>query len=60
VSRQRPARSDNNLEDFTMIVRPPGRPAAIRVFTDVERAEAEVYAMDSDAVVEPLPLTSPQ
>lgn len=60
MSRQRPTRSDVTLEDITLIVRPPGKPMAIRSFTDAQRAEAETYAADNGAVVEPLPLPYPQ
>lgn len=37
-----------------MIVKPPGRPAEIRVFSDAERVEAEQYAEKMGATVEPL------
>lgn len=59
MNRQRPTRSDATLADFTLIVRPPGRPAAIRVFTDAQRADAESYAAANGAVVETLPLPYP-
>ena len=60
VSRQRPTRTDVTLKDLTLIVRPPGRPAAIRAFTDADRAEAETYAAETGAVVEQLPFQRPQ
>lgn len=58
VVRQQPRSSGAELSDFTLIVRPPGRPADIRVFTDGQRVEAELYAADNEAVVESLPLES--
>lgn len=58
VVRQQPRSSGGELADFTLIVRPPGRPAEIRVFTDGQRVEAEQYAVDNGAVVESLPLES--
>jgi hypothetical protein len=38
------------------MVRVPGQPAALRVFTDAERAAAETYAADTGGTVVPLPL----
>lgn len=60
LNRQRPKRSDPPINDLTLIVRPPGRPADIQTFPDVERADAEAYASANGAVVEPLPLPYPQ
>lgn len=59
-SRQRP-RESAALADLTLIVRPPGKPAEIRVFTDARRAEAEAYAAEfgPDVAVEPLPFAPP-
>lgn len=42
-----------------MLVRAPGRPAAIRVFTDAEAEEANRYATEIGGTVVPLPLSSP-
>jgi hypothetical protein len=40
--RQTPRkRPSAEIKDFTMMVRVPGQPAAVRVFTDAERAEAD-------------------
>lgn len=54
VSRQPPKRAGAKLADLTLIVRPPGRPDAIRTFTDAEREQAETYAAAAGATVEPL------
>jgi hypothetical protein len=42
-----------------MLVRVPGKPAAVRVYTDDERDEAARYAADYGGVVVPLPLSTP-
>lgn len=42
-----------------MLVRAPGRPAAVRVFTDAEAQEADRYATDRGGTVVPLPLSPP-
>ncbi|MGB3484036.1 MAG: hypothetical protein WBB07_17700 [Mycobacterium sp.] len=52
-------RTEIRMEDITLIVRPPGNPQAIKVFTDDTRAEAELYATERGAVVETLPLEQP-
>lgn len=52
--RRAPKRVRVELADLTLIVRPPGRPAQVRAFTDVEHAEAQAYARDTDASVEVL------
>lgn len=46
------ARAD--LGDLTLIVRPPGRPAQTRAFTDAERSAAAAYARETGASVEHL------
>jgi hypothetical protein len=46
-----------HVADFTMVVRVPGKPAALRVYTDEERDEAARYA--TGGVVVPLPLSPP-
>jgi hypothetical protein len=55
-NRHNPTRSPATLADLTLIVRPAGKPQGVRAFTDAERAEAELYAAEHGAVVEPLPL----
>lgn len=47
------------VKDFTMLVRVPGRPGAVRVFTDAEEDEARRYATDTGGTVVPLPLPMP-
>ena len=55
--RQTPRkRAPAEIKDFTMMVRVPGDPAAVRVFTDAERADADTYAADTGGTVVPLPL----
>lgn len=52
-------RTDNaQVSDFTMMVKVPGRPEMIRVFTATEEAEAHQYANDTGGTVVPLPLPS--
>jgi len=50
--RRAPKRGRADLADLTLIVRPPGRPAEIRAFTDAERAEAAAYASETDTHVD--------
>jgi hypothetical protein len=54
ANRQKSSRSPAALKDLTLIVRPPGRPADIQTFTEAERADAELYATETGAPVEPL------
>lgn len=54
ASHQKPGRRPVALADLTLIVRPPQRPAEIRAYTDAERADAELYAAETGAAVEPL------
>lgn len=54
-SRVAPNRIRVPLAELTLIVRPPGRPTAIRAFTAAEFVDAQAYAADSDAPVEQLP-----
>lgn len=57
--RQTPRkRASAEIKDFTILVRVPGDPAAVRVFTDVERADADTYAADTGGTVIPLPLST--
>lgn len=52
--RRAPKRDRAALADLTLIVRPPGRPAQTRAFTDAERAAADAYAQETGASVEHL------
>lgn len=58
---QKPRKRTGNVQvsDFTMMVKVPGRPQAIRVFTAAEDAEARQYANDTGGTVVPLPLSPP-
>ena len=58
---QRPRKRTDHVQiaDLTMLVRAPGRPAAIRVFTDAEADEATRYATSIGGTVVPLPLSPP-
>lgn len=48
------------IADFTVLVRVPGRPAAVRVFTAAEQEEAANYASENAGVVVPLPIPPPK
>lgn len=54
-SRQKPSRGPATLAELELIVRPPGKPFAIRAFTAAERADAELYAAEVGTTVEVLP-----
>lgn len=56
--RQSPRKrsADIGATDFTMMVSVPGQPAAVRVYTDDERDEAERYAAALGGTIVPLPL----
>ncbi|WP_338857894.1 hypothetical protein WDY80_24330 (plasmid) [Gordonia hongkongensis] len=54
TNRLAPKRGRVTLDDLTLIVRPPGRPADIQTFTDDEIAEATTYAKANNAEVEQL------
>lgn len=58
---QKPRRRTEPVDvtDFTMLVRVPGQPDAIRAFTDAENAEAHQYAAETGGTVVPLPLPPP-
>jgi hypothetical protein len=57
---QKPRKPTNaQVSDFTMMVKVPGRPQVIRVFTATEDAEAHQYANDTGGSVVPLPLPPP-
>lgn len=51
--RQQPP-SKHRLADLTLIVRPPGKPKLVKVFTDAERVDAEAYALEHGGTVETL------
>lgn len=55
TSRVAPKRVKATLADLTLIVRPTGRPADVKVFADDENAEAEEYARAIGCDVERLP-----
>lgn len=59
--RQNPSKRAGDLQivDFTLLVRVPGAPAAVRVYTDAESDEAAHYAAEVGGVVVPLPLPPP-
>ena len=59
VQRPRKRANDVQVADFTMLVRAPGRPESIRVFTDAEAEEAKRYATEIGGTVVPLPLSPP-
>lgn len=48
------------IGDLTLMVKVPGQPAAIRVFTATEDAEARQYATEMGGIVVPLPLAPPR
>lgn len=59
VQKPRKRTGNAQVSDFTMMVKVPGRPQAIRVFTATEDAEARQYANDTGGTVVPLPLSPP-
>jgi hypothetical protein len=58
---QRPRKRTNPVDvaDFTLLVKVPGQPAAIKAFTDDEADDARKYAADIGGTVVPLPLPPP-
>lgn len=60
--RQSPRKRNEGLRvaDITMMVRVPGRPAAVRVYTDEEDDQAARYAAESGGTVVLLPLPPPR
>lgn len=56
LSERRPParRRDTKVGDFTLVVRVPGNPSAIRVFTADEAADAVEYAKTTGGAVENL------
>ncbi|ORA42266.1 hypothetical protein BST19_25625 [Mycobacterium bouchedurhonense] len=60
VRQSPPRRSDTvQVSAFTMLVRVPGQPTAVRVFTNDEQDEARGYAAATGGTVVPLPLSEP-
>ena len=61
ASRQSPRKraEDIHVADFTMMVRVPHRPAAVKVYIDAEHDEAVRYAAETGGEVVPLPLSPP-
>lgn len=60
VQKPRKRADDVEITDFTMMVRVPGQPDALSVFTDSQADEAARYAADTGGTVIPLPLEPPQ
>lgn len=54
ADRKTPKRARANVADLTLIVRVPGRPADVRVFTDAEADDAQKYANSVGSTVETL------
>ena len=54
VSRRSTKRRRRHLHELVLIVRPPGRPADIRVFAEDEMEEAATYAAQFDTSIERL------
>lgn len=52
--RRTPKRAKVALADLTHIVRPPGNPVGIRIYASDELDDAQRYATETGAVVEPL------
>lgn len=57
LSERRPPtrRRDAKVSDFTLLVRVPGDPSAIKVFTPEEAGDAAEYATATGGVIEDLP-----
>lgn len=56
VQKPRKRTTPVEVADFTMLVKVPGQPEAIKAFTDDEAEEARKYAADTGGTVVPLPL----
>ena len=54
TNRVAPTRGRVAIGELTLIVRPPGRPAGVRVYTDDEATEAQAYADEVGGPVERL------
>ena len=59
VQKPRKRTTPVEVADFTMLVKVPGQPEAIRAFTADEADEARKYAADTGGTVVPLPLPPP-
>ena len=59
--RQAPRKRADEVRvaDFTMMVRVPQRPAAVRVYIEAERDEAERYAAETGGTLLTLPPSPP-
>lgn len=57
LSERRPParRRDTKVSEFTLLVRVPGDPSAIRVFTPDDADEAAQYAAATGGTIEDLP-----
>ena len=49
-----------HLADISIMVRVPGEPDAVRVYTADEQGEATAYAAENGGVVVPLPVSPPR
>jgi len=60
-ARQAPRKRTGEMRvaDFEVLVRVPGKPAAVRVYCADERDEAALYAAEVGGVVVPLPISPP-
>lgn len=58
-TREIPKRRGVKIADLTSMVRVPGRPAAIRVYTADEDAAAREYAENEGGEHVPLPISNP-
>lgn len=58
-TRDIPKRRGVKVADLVWLVRVPGRPKAIRVYTADEEAEADQYAALVAGAKEPLPVADP-
>ncbi|MFE0750707.1 hypothetical protein [Gordonia sp. NPDC058843] len=54
TNRVAPKRGRVVMAELTLIVRPPGRPADVRVYTDDEATEAQAYAAEVGGHVDQL------
>ncbi|WP_102145875.1 hypothetical protein [Mycobacterium hubeiense] len=59
VQKPRKRTDDTEISEFTMLVRVPGQPEALSVFTDAEVEQANRYAAETGGTVVPLPLAPP-
>jgi len=59
VQKPRKRTDQVTIADFTLLVRVPGRPSAVRVFTDDEADDAAAYAAATGGSIAELPLAPP-